>query len=117
MDQRIRVGMPVILNRFDRPTSRLIAVVCKKEPGFVSARYLSANISGDISYPVGDEVTPLEDFGVKIIKIDDWRYMVVRSGMSRATYGDGSVREWQQELGEENQPYNLAVLNVMLSTL
>lgn len=89
-------GMPVIINDFDAPQSRMVAVLTgfDAQKGIWFARYLSrftnmARCAGEQKY-----VTALSDFGVRL-EVNDSFYRCVVVGPSIATYCDGIERKWQ----------------------
>lgn len=98
----------VILNEFDAPETRMIAVVRETEDGpewtylsdeqrVKSAKYLRWN---PLTRP--DVATDLSTFGVKpIIELRDGKHMirVEQVSPSRATYSDGVSRKWQGFIG------------------
>lgn len=98
----------VILNEFDAPEPRMIAVVRQNE-GRSEWTYLSADdrLKGSewlnwntMSHP--EHVTDIEEFGVTpVIEVRGAKYVlrVKQTGPSRATYSDGVPRRWQADLG------------------
>lgn len=91
----IRLGHCVIVNEFDRPCARLIAVIDRIEDDFVWCRYLSTTTGVRICVSHGNDVTPIERFG--IIAIASHRsYRIEAFQKSNAKYKDGSERIWQE---------------------
>jgi len=99
----------VILNEFDRPEARMIALVRESDEG-VEWTYLSADKRLARSKwlewnPVrhAKDMTDVETFGVKpVIEIRDGKHMlrVERVASTRASYADGHPRDWQGYIGE-----------------
>ena len=92
----------VIINQFDAPTSWLIAAVNRVEGDLVHATYLSTKTNSVECCGHRDFVTPVSDFGIEvgIIEIREGKvwYTIRESGDSVATYEDGSVRSWQEDI-------------------
>lgn len=90
------VGRFVIVNHCDRPCAQLVARVIENVTingvQMVRCRYLNA-VHGTAIDRV-DNVTPVEEFGVRVTKVrGGWR--VRRTGESCAKYPDGGDRKWQ----------------------
>jgi len=96
LSDEVAVGNCVIVNDFDCPCSRLIAVVMSVRNG-IRCRYLNNDILNN-SVVIGDNVTPIKDFGVEVFfkrnggKIIFWGK---QTGVSVARYKDGKERLWQ----------------------
>lgn len=95
----MKTGIPVIINEFDRPCARLVAIVTGTKEGIVMAKYLAKDTNSTECAAPADKVTPLEVFGMRL-DIDNgvglaW---VNECGANRATYSDGAPRKWQEEL-------------------
>lgn len=98
-----------ILNEFDRPEPRMIALV-REEGGALEWTYLSASkrLRGSqwlkwnpVRRP--KEMTPVEHFGVKpVIELEDGKHVigVVAVAQSIAEYSDGAERDWQGHTAE-----------------
>lgn len=103
-----------IINTFARPCSRHVVIVTKDEDGKLVGRYLSRHLER-YEFPMdmlGNEPTPLEDFGVRLVVSRDKFYCSkVLGGESVATYHDGTTRYWQPEsdFRDEIQPLNTEV--------
>jgi hypothetical protein len=94
-------GTPVIINDFDRPCTRLVAIVTEVKDGIVTAKYLAKDTSIlECSAPIG-KVTPLHAFGKRLDVDNDAGLAWVNDigvNQNRATYSDGRPRRWQEEL-------------------
>jgi hypothetical protein len=105
-------GNAVIMNYFDRPTTRLVAIVDKIEDGICYATYLSDNTT--IAHPrsPAEEVTPIADFRMRVVISDDRKsFSVERTSneITAAYYKDGRLREWQGDSSDEElQPIRKA---------
>jgi hypothetical protein len=111
---RLTPGTPVIINDFDCPDGRLIAVItrCDSKNKLFRARYLSEYPSmiyctsdGGLGFP-----TPIEDFGVNLEWNDEGKYRAVPNGHpSVALYRDGKPRKWHEPHPKWNTPKKLAL--------
>lgn len=89
-----RRGTLVISNMFDRPQSRMIAVVDEPGETLSRVRYLSKDLDyGFLAYT--DDLTPIHRFGVMLLR-QFHQYTTTQMRPSRATYADGKKREWQE---------------------
>lgn len=102
----MKIGTPVIINTFDRPCTRLVAIVIGRNDQAVFARYLAKELRGRTVGGYADTVTPVAEFGVELTfeTADDGstRYRCEVVGASRATYKGGRPRQWQQYVDDPN---------------
>jgi len=98
----IRIGTPVIINLFDRPCTRLTAVVTRVDEagGMVYARYLTTGTRTSACYGPLIGVTPLRQFGVDLV-LEGTQIRGIQRRLSEATYRDGRPRAWQPETSGE----------------
>lgn len=118
-----RVGDAVIINEFDAPETKMIAVVRKiQRNGLVRARYLSAQLraryGGKDCFSM--KPTHLSDFGCRLrfvpaVNGAGLHFCVEFFGASRATYSDGKPRHWQDRSASPHIAVDLG--NPVLPTL
>jgi hypothetical protein len=97
MGEDIKPGTPVIINYFDRPCARLIAVVERVEAGVVHALYLCMATRGERCSSNIENVTSIYDFGVGLIVNEAGVASAKEVGESSARYPDGRKRVWQPD--------------------
>jgi hypothetical protein len=76
----------------------MICVITNIEEGDILCRYLSADVSDYEGRDVGtndERATLVSDFGVHV-EIQEYQFMAVQTGSSKATYEDGRTRKWQE---------------------
>ena len=94
----IKINDLVIINEFDRPCTRLIAIVSEIGSDYILADYICKDTSMGQCDEQPSRVTKIEDFGMKIdIDMDQGAVQVIQVGPSIAKYSDGSIRKWQPE--------------------
>lgn len=89
-------GDLVTINHFDRPCTRLIAVVKSCDNGLVNAVYLTTGTILKKCYAPIENVTLISDFGVNA-KIYDGVVSCDQMHQSIAKYKDATPRSWQEE--------------------
>ena len=97
----MKIGTPVIINGFDRPCTRLVAIVTKIKNNVVYAKYLTKDVLSKKCSAYISKVTPISDFGVEL-RIEDGIAFCQIVGENKATYCDGNHRPWQAEFVEEH---------------
>lgn len=115
----------VIMNDFDAPQPRMIALIRPAQAGgfewtYISrwkqlSRYRGWSVVGGLKY-----ITPLEVFGVapviEQLPGDDFPMLrVVRFAESLATYPDGTPRQWQHDLAMRTGIRTIALARVRLA--
>ncbi len=94
-------GTFVIINRSDRPCTRLIAVVVSVEEDMVVAEYITTGTHARDCYGPHAGVTPVSEFGVEVnIAGGKVTARVVAESEAVAVYPDGKWRRWQPERTE-----------------
>ena len=96
----LSIGMPVIINEFDRPCTRLVAVITKIDRfnDIVTAKYLCVDTITDVCGALIHRVTPLSDFGVALIVKNNGTVCCEPVGESVAKYPyTDEHRLWQPE--------------------
>jgi len=91
----LKCGEYVIINDYDCPNARLVAVLTcyDDKTGFWRALYLSKSTT--MTAPYGERPIPLKDFG-RAVEWHGSQYRVVETGQPcTATYRDGKSRQWQ----------------------
>lgn len=93
------VGNCVIVNTYDQPCGKLVAIITAVSGDCFFVKYLNADPALDY-YNKNDGMrvsrpTLVGSFGVEV-RYYDGTYWCVRVGDSRATYEDGKRREWQE---------------------
>lgn len=87
--------MAVIINDFDCPEGRMIAILDVEKDGAWWAKYLSMSTRMIKCWTAG-KPTPIGDFGVKLEFDGESHYRVVRTGEEGvAKYRDGVARHWR----------------------
>ena len=101
----------IIINHFDKPSAKLIAVITKIEKDIVTARYL---YSGKVCWGNIKDVTLVESFGVKLIfDLYKTKYKVeINDNNSIATYPDGRKRYWQDNSTNEYKIHKNSLIYV-----
>ncbi len=109
MAEKIVVGTPVIINHWDRPCARLIAIVESMETtSYSDEGPIIRSVSGRYLFKASSQercrnnlllVTPLSHFGVRVA-LSGNTYCVEKTGESYATYQNGMRREWQDGQAE-----------------
>lgn len=106
--ERVEVGNCVIVNQYDQPCGKLIAVVTEKTDAYVKCQYLNNdkslstyNKDGGIEIPshLFSQITPVFLFGVTIQLVEnetDAMYYCEQTSVSKAQYSDGESRKWQE---------------------
>ena len=102
---KVTVGSCIIVNEFDRPCARLVAVVTEIDHEKIVAQYLSNDVSLRTFSKNGVwgtflRVTPLWNFGVALHVNPKGEYWCEKKCDSIATYPDGSHRLWQESFRE-----------------
>lgn len=101
-EKMIIPGTPVIVNRYDRPCAKLVAIVTEIDDSMVTAMYLSSATMVRFCVDHIDAVTPIADFGIKLLVVKGRRrqdnvFTTIPTGsQSIATYADGRLRQWQE---------------------
>lgn len=94
----LKRGEYVIMNDYDCPKSRLVAVLTRYDDkaGIWHALYLSTLTK--MTAPLGEQPTPLRNFGKAVEWSEDsWNYRVIdKDYPCIATYRDGKQRKWQE---------------------
>ena len=94
----IKINDLVIINGFDRPCTRLIAIVSEIGSDYILADYICKDTSMGQCSDQPSRVTKIEDFGVKIdIAMDRDAIQAIQVGLSIVKYPDGRTRKWQPE--------------------
>lgn len=90
-------GTYVIMNDFDRPEAKLVAVLTRYDDrpgrGIWHALYLAS--ATHMAAPYGPQPTPLAAFGKRVEWSNDTFRCVDTGGPVTATYRDGRPRAWQ----------------------
>jgi hypothetical protein len=112
---KLYVGMPVIVNEFDRPCTRLVAVVSDMDidNDIVVVKYLCAQTRVKTCCMAINRVTPLEDFGVTLIIEGEEMMRCLPERKSVATYYDGRPRPWQPENPDEYLPARPEIVRLL----
>jgi hypothetical protein len=106
----VAVGHCVILNDFDRPCNKLVAVITKIENGRVIARYLSNRTMMQECHALIDGVTPISQFGLSVITDGLFFWCAINpTATPTATYPNGEKREWQAEDSELHERATVAI--------
>jgi hypothetical protein len=94
-NQRFSVGDYIIVNYIDRPCAKLVAWITGQVGGEYTCLYLSpvAGFDREIKSDLRD-ATLLKEFGIALHRNRE-SYWCEQVGNSRATYGDGAPRRWQ----------------------
>lgn len=99
----LKVGHCVIINHFDRPCTRHVAVIIRKQGSDLIARYLNAPLDEALSEIRGsdEDATPINHFGVAVYGrtisdgTPDYRCDGSANHLATALYKDGKPRHWQ----------------------
>lgn len=94
-------GTYVIMNDFDCPEAKLVAVLTRYDArkGIWHALYLAQ--ATNMAEPFGPLPTPIEKFGRRVEWSGDTFRAVATGGPVTATYRDGVSRSWQDYHGED----------------
>lgn len=117
-EKMIVPGTPVIINRCDRPCAKLVAIVTEIDDSLVTAMYLSSATMVRSCVDHIDVVTPIADFGVKLLVVkgryhhDDVFTTIPTGSQSIATYADGHLRCWQENGSRVEKLYTTAFMAV-----
>ena len=93
-------GTAVIINYFDRPYCRLVAVVTLVEYGVVHVKYLCQEVEQDGCHDLIERVTPISKFGVRL-EFGNRTVKTYPESESKAVYADGRPRNWQETYNDE----------------
>lgn len=102
MTALLKRGTPVIIDDFDEPSARMVAVLTRYDDhaGIWRALYLST-YPHRLDCATSNVPTPITDFGMTL-EVDAGVYRCVPTGEPcRATYRDGRPRQWQDRFGED----------------
>lgn len=94
-------GLCVIVNHFDQPCGKLLAIVVDVDGQDVLCCYVNADPALDgyqtppMRFP-SEIVTHVCDFGVDVETDTEGHYWCEQRGESIATYTDGTTRPWQE---------------------
>lgn len=110
--EKIEIGRCVIIDDIDQPAAGNIAVVKSVTPERVTALYLSTRISMKECYGPPGNVTPVGDFGVRVLMYGSKYWCERTVADSKATYRDGKPRGWQEPDGYTCKP-KLAPLRIV----
>lgn len=94
-------GTYVIMNDFDRPEAKLVAVLTRYDDrkGIWHALYLAR--ATNMSSPYGPNPTLLDRFAMRVEWSGDTYKVVPTGGEVTATYRDGRPRQWQDYHGDD----------------
>jgi len=98
----VKVGHCIIINHFDQPCTRLVAVVKDVKLEMVVANYLSDDLMCRSCWSARpSDIMPVNRFGVRVFLHDDGDYSCLRDTMMDVTavYPDGVKRQWQKRTG------------------
>lgn len=97
MNKQFKIGQLGIANDFDRPASKMVAVIIKVDEKQIYFRYLSKEMGKSwdkIGHADFTEWTDLYSFGV-ICEIEGKEFRCTQTKKSTAQYSDGKIRNWQ----------------------
>lgn len=96
-------GHCVIINEYDRPSAKLVAIITEIRSGMIHCRYLNRDVDKNYKNVVTFDPTPTDTFGVEIHSNGSC-YWVERIADSQAVYKDGKPRPWQGDSASEPFP-------------
>ena len=91
----------IIANEFDRPCSKLVAVIIGQAENetVVDVQYIPRDTHQLDFQAVTKRMTFVEDFGIEL-EFSNGEVSAVKVGPSKATYSNGKPREWQDTTTE-----------------
>ena len=100
---KVKVGDFIIINEFDRPCTRLVAVIQEMYAHSVVAKYITCGTGVKTCCAAIEDVTKVEDFGVKL-ELSHAYVTGYPVAPTKAKYKkDGSPRHWQPEHDETHE--------------